>query len=811
MSSALPQRLDKYELLERLGHGGVAEVWKALDTQLQRNVAIKMLHPNLREDPHFVARFQREAQLIAALHHPNIVQIHDFQVYQPPDPQTSSPLAYMVMDYVEGQTLAEYIYGTSNEGKIPEPARIVNLFTSISLAIDYAHSKGMIHRDIKPANILLDKRNTVRNPMGEPILTDFGVARLMSSLTNTQSGVQLGTPLYLSPEQAKGLLGNERSDLYSLGIILYELVTGVLPFRGDTPMEVIMQHVNNTAISPTLINPNIPQELGQVIERSIAKDPEARYPTASAMTIAIARALDIPPPEILGQPTQLEVWDREKMLTVQSWPAPSTSSGPDKAAEVTAALPGTSQPIAAPATHIADAATAREVPVGAQHTPILASAAAPAASVASPSLRTTSNVPPTPPAVRRRRVSGWMIGGTILIVVLLIVGAVAAFLYLPQTPAFTAPPDGHAFYVSSGQTTADGAQGIADQLQIDIPGAVAPQNGKSYHAWLLGDLDPLRRDDLTGPLPVNPPILLSKNLPVQNGHIHYFFAGDAGHNNLLSATSRLLITEEDANSTATAPSKDRATWRYYAALPQKPIAQDAAAFSALIHIRHLFYNEVDISVLGLPGGLDVWLSNNTEKLLEWSVSARDNWHGQQTNDSQLRLMRNQFISQLDYLDGLSNIHVDLPANTPVTADSTAAKVGLLTVDPAHQGGDFNKTNPPGYTDHTQFHVAQIAKASDISPAMRQHLAHIIEALQNVNAWLNSVRQDAVQLFKSTPAQLRSAESGRMLDDMVTLTTYAYIGKLDPVTNQVHPGVTQAHYDIQQLATYTITKNLPAHL
>src|SRR4051812_44731769 len=169
MSTEAPRRLGKYELQERLGRGGMAEVWKALDTQLQRHVAIKLLHTNLQSDPNFVSRFQREAQVIAALHHPNIVQIHDFQVEQSsPD---ADPIFYMVMAYIEGQTLAEYIASTSAQGQIPSPLEVVNLFTSISLAMDYAHQKGMIHRDIKPANILLDQQDRSRNPMGEPILT----------------------------------------------------------------------------------------------------------------------------------------------------------------------------------------------------------------------------------------------------------------------------------------------------------------------------------------------------------------------------------------------------------------------------------------------------------------------------------------------------------------------------------------------------------------------------------------------------------------------------------------------------------------
>src|SRR5438132_2016453 len=170
----------------------MAEVWKALDVHLQRYVAIKLLHANLQEDPHFIVRFEREAQLIASLHHPNIVQIHDFQMAFS---EQEGTLAYMVMEYVEGQTLADYIRHTSRQGNIPSPAEIVQLFTSISLAVDYAHQQGMIHRDIKPANILLDRRNTTRNPMGEPILTDFGLSKLMAPSAATFTSTQPRTPL----------------------------------------------------------------------------------------------------------------------------------------------------------------------------------------------------------------------------------------------------------------------------------------------------------------------------------------------------------------------------------------------------------------------------------------------------------------------------------------------------------------------------------------------------------------------------------------------------------------------------------------
>ena len=785
--SSVPQRLDKYELVERLGEGGAAEVWKALDTQLQRYVAVKVLHPNLREDPQFAARFQREAQLIASLHHPNIVQIHDFHIMQVPDTETgaSLPLAYMVMDYVEGQTLAAYIHETSNVGRVPTPKEIVGIFTSMSLAIDYAHSKGMIHRDIKPANILLDRRNTTRNSMGEPILTDFGIAKLMSSMSSTQSSMQMGTPLYISPEQARGELGNERSDLYSLGVILYEMVTGVLPFRGATPIEVIMQHANSTPIVPSLINPSVPAALAAVVSRAMSKDPAARYASASEMTAALALALNVPVAEVLLS---------------------SNTSLPTAQPPLQTPVPYNSSSFTTQDTYISPPTPMRNSPVQSVQS------GAPTAQPRSLSGMVAGSTPSASPASRPSRRRPFYIAGVVLLLVALLGAGLVSFFHLPSLSPF---PSGHAFYVSSGQLS-DGAQGIADQMQIDLQNIPAPQAGKSYHAWLLGDQDPRQRDDLLVPRPVKPPILLTKNLPVSNGSVHFLYPGDAGHNNLLSNTSRLLITEEDAASTGSAPSPDHAAWRYFALLPQAPIPGDANGFNALIHIRHLFYNETDIRVLGLYGGLDIYVFRNTEKILEWAVSARDDWHGDATSDGQLALIRNQFIRVLDYLDGTRNRHVDIPDSVPFLADPGIAKVSLLTVDPAKQSPPYFNQNPPGDVDHMQLHVGQIAKATDLTPEMRQHAQHILTALDNLggkNGWLTDVHSDAVRLFNMSQnaVQLRQPAAGALLDDMVTKATYAYIGKLNPATDTVQPGVTQIHYDVQHLATFTLTTNVPDHL
>src|SRR6266487_3530875 len=269
--STNPGRIDKYELQQGLGQNGIAEVWKAFDTQAHRYVALKLFHAQLKADPDFMTPFPREAQVIVALRHPNIVPCYDFSISQ--FSETASATAYLVMDYIEGGTLAGYNRNAFQTGKLlPIPA-IVQLFSSIGMAVDYAHQQHVIHGNLKPANILLDKQNTMLSPIGEPKVTDFNMARLMGP-TGGNTGVRWNSsPLYISPEQVMGAPANELSDVYSLGIMLYELCTGTLPFLGSNAAAIMMQQVNTMPASPSLINPNLPADLSAVIMRCIAKDP----------------------------------------------------------------------------------------------------------------------------------------------------------------------------------------------------------------------------------------------------------------------------------------------------------------------------------------------------------------------------------------------------------------------------------------------------------------------------------------------------------------------------------------------------------
>ncbi|MFN8447963.1 MAG: serine/threonine-protein kinase [Anaerolineae bacterium] len=226
------RKIGKYQLFERLGRGGMAEVFRAHHLSLDRYVAIKVLHAFLSDDPEFKERFEREARNIARLKHPNIVQVYDFE--QDNDLESY----YMVMELVDGPTLKDVLAELSARGERMQLSEAVRIIREAARALAYAHSQKMIHRDVKPANLMLDHDNRV-------VLTDFGIAKIVTGAQFTASGGMVGTPAYMAPEQGLGEAGDERSDLYSLGVILFQLTTGELPYDADTPLAIILKHVND--------------------------------------------------------------------------------------------------------------------------------------------------------------------------------------------------------------------------------------------------------------------------------------------------------------------------------------------------------------------------------------------------------------------------------------------------------------------------------------------------------------------------------------------------------------------------------------
>ncbi|MCB8962274.1 MAG: protein kinase [Ardenticatenales bacterium] len=327
------QTIGKYKLIRRLGQGGMAQVYQAIQPTIDRPVAIKVMHSHLAENDDFLARFKREARGMGLLRHPNIVSILDFD--------NAGDIYFMVMDFIEGPTLQSYL-----EKHAPLSAmQSLQITRQLASALAYAHHRGTVHRDIKPGNVMFTDESCK-----DVVLTDFGIARLMDGANLTMSGTISGTPSYMSPEAAQGARVDDRADIYSLGVILYEMVTGRTPYEGDTPIAVIMKHVTEPLPPPTAINPNIPDDVVRIIERSLAKKPEDRFPSAAAMVSAIDRALASLQGEISNVQGTMSQFDgavlqpdATQIQPVDRLPSQSGYAQPAPATQVAAAQLATSQ------------------------------------------------------------------------------------------------------------------------------------------------------------------------------------------------------------------------------------------------------------------------------------------------------------------------------------------------------------------------------------------------------------------------------------------------------------------------------------
>ncbi|MFL5590497.1 MAG: protein kinase domain-containing protein [Ktedonobacteraceae bacterium] len=807
--STNPGRIGKYELQELVGRGSMTEVWKAFDTQQKLYVAMKFFHPDVQVDSDFVTRFLSEAQIIASLDHPNIVQIHDFQVSQQPIGErlapTQNPTPYVVMDYIEGQTLEDFIMHTSRMGRFPPAAEIVRLLLPISAALDYAHQRGIVHSDIKPGNILLGKAAYSGTPI--PMLTDFAMVQLLKT-----TGWPLKSAFYVSPEQAQGYVDNQRSDLYSLGVILYEMLTGTLPFEGDDPTDTITQQINATPTPPALINPNILPAATAVIMRSLAKNPATRYPSAGAMVSSLARALNISITEKPGQPgSQMDTMNNPTYITPArplgmapppssvSSPLPSALSADGRQTPPASMTPATdhgyifgTQPSVQPAKNPSSSTPSQPYPVSQPGGPItpMPPTHSPWRSV--PDLSTVVPVqPPSPVSPQQRGRRRLLIALIALLIIVLIASGVGTyFAFLPHgnntgSLAPRVPLVGHAFFISSGlnSTNPESSQGITDKLQINLQKISPPQPGKSYYAWLLNS----KTSELK-------PIILGKLAVNSDGTASLTYPGDAEHTDLLASNTRFLITEEDT-SAPPGPSLDPSAWSYYAEFSQKPNPLDPPNnYSLYDHIRHLLAADPKLQGVGLTGGLDIWLFRNTEKILEWSGSARDAWKNKNTASADF--IRRQLTRILAYLDGATYYQTDLPGQ-PLRVDPTIAKVALL---------EFNvqKQEPPGYLYHIGTrHLHSITQLPDATAEQKALAIQISKAIDNVNTWLQAVRTDALQLFRMTNDQLLGDAGRALLDDLATQANNAFVGQINPFTHQVKEGVVQIHYKIQRLATFDI--------
>jgi eukaryotic-like serine/threonine-protein kinase len=273
----------RYQIEELLGQGGMSSVYKAFDPNLQRMVAIKLVHPHLSNNQEFVRRFEVEATAVARLRHSNIIQVYDFN--------HDNNIYFMVLEFVAGETLQQRIKRLNAAGRSIPLAEVLHFTIDICKAADYAHQRGMVHRDIKPANVMLDMN-------GSAILMDFGIARIMGGQQHTATGAVLGTALYMSPEQIQGLHPDARADIYSIGVMLFESISGHPPFEADSVMTLMMMHMKDPVPDIESLHPGIPQTLKKIINRALEKDRTNRYQSGAEMAAALQKVLD----EISVQP-----------------------------------------------------------------------------------------------------------------------------------------------------------------------------------------------------------------------------------------------------------------------------------------------------------------------------------------------------------------------------------------------------------------------------------------------------------------------------------------------------------------------------
>lgn len=291
----------RYQIQSLVGRGGMATVYKALDTNLGRIVAIKIIHPHLADQPDFLQRFENEARLVAQFHHPNIPVIFDFN--------QDGGYFYIAMEYIDGETLENRLKTISQAGQRLPVKLASEYFSGLCEAVDYAHRQGVVHRDIKPANIMIDQDHVVK-------LMDFGISKIIGGQRHTATGATIGSAHYIAPEQIQGFLVDARTDIYALGVTFFEMCCGRPPFEADSALTLMMMHISDPVPDLHQLNPAVPAETATIIQKAMAKKPEDRYRSATELAALLRQSISKPALQLNLQSTMIDqVIDRQQLST----------------------------------------------------------------------------------------------------------------------------------------------------------------------------------------------------------------------------------------------------------------------------------------------------------------------------------------------------------------------------------------------------------------------------------------------------------------------------------------------------------------
>ncbi len=798
--STVPQKLGRYELRTQLGRGNVGELWKGYDLQFKHDVAVKVIHTDLQSDPGFMKRFGEGGQRVIALHHDNIVQVYDVAIAHKEG--TTSTSAYVVSEYIEGQTLARYIAtATRTNGPLLSLHDIVYLFTSLGVAIDYAHQHGVVHGNVKPTNVLLDQQHKEHLVIGEPMLTDLGMPLLLGE------NASIASPHYMSPEQAKGDAPSNRSDIYALGVMLYELCTGTKPFRNESSVAVMMQHINTLPTPPILLNPHLPPALSEVILRAMAKDTATRYAMASLLATAIADACSIRStivsPRVAEEESSYHAASgqyssflgvshpTEKTPAVAKAPLspmPNVYTNPrqpilpaaTQQMSPIANSPNVSgkQRIIAPTPIPATAPITKKIPVPLQlgvpaatntqpQTPQLTRpqppvrVTVPQAKPGQASLVThayapteTSPVLPNTPFPRPIRRSHFMdtpiyvIVAVCVLLLLLITTIIGGFLLSSKGIASNTVV-GNVFFQ-------DDALGHADTLRIDLHSITTLPQGKVYQAWL--------QNTRQQTLPLG-------TLTLANSTATLVYAGTPQHTNLLSEVQGVFITTESVDSNLKKPTGDAV----YRATFGKAV---------LTSLKNILYQTPNFPS---EGGVVVGMNEIIRSIDEKAGSLVDSISG--THD--YPMAKRQATRILELIDGTQYARQsgDLPKNV---SSQLEAKVGLIS-SPAQMG----------YIDTLSVQLDGLQQKVSNTSNIQQHIQNVRSAITDLREWIQKVRSYDVLLVQAAniadPALYGNALQVKQF------AADAYTGRTIPPNDGPRPilgsaGAYQAYVECKYLAT-----------